>query len=39
VAIPVTAQQLANVRQKTGITNSVLRFTQDKGEIENAKAA
>jgi N-acyl-L-homoserine lactone synthetase len=39
VAIPVTAQQLANVRRKTGIADSVLRFTHDKGEIENAKAA
>ncbi len=39
VAIPVTAQQLANVRRKTGITNGVLRFTQDEGEREHAKAA
>jgi acyl homoserine lactone synthase len=39
VAIPVTAQQLAHVRHKTGITNSVLRFTGHKGERENVRAA
>ena len=39
VAIPVTAQQLANVRRKTGITDSVLRFAKQEGEIGNEKAA
>ena len=39
VAIPVTAQQLANVRRKTGITDTVLRFAKQEGERENAKAA
>ena len=35
----VTAQQLANVRRKTGITDSVLRFACHEGERKNAKAA
>ena len=39
VAIPITAQQLANVRRKTGITESVLRFVKQEGERENEKAA
>jgi acyl homoserine lactone synthase len=39
VAIPVTAQQLANVRRKTGVSNSVLRFTRNEGEQENVRAA
>ena len=39
VAIPVTAQQLANVRSKTGITQRVLRFAQDEGDLMNVKAA
>ena len=39
VAIPVTAQQLANVRRKTGITEDVLRFVKQEGEHENEKAA
>lgn len=39
LAIPVTAQQLANVRGKTGITNRVLRFTYREGERENVRAA
>jgi acyl homoserine lactone synthase len=33
VAIPVNAQQLANVRAKTGITETVLRFGKDHGQI------
>jgi hypothetical protein len=39
VAIPVTAEQLANVRRKTGITDGVLRFTCHEGERKNARAA
>jgi len=39
VAIPVTAQQLANVRRKTGIAHAVLRFTSQERERENVKAA
>jgi N-acyl-L-homoserine lactone synthetase len=39
VAIPVTALQLANVRRKTGIAHSVLRFTQREGERDYARAA
>ena len=39
VAIPVTAQQLANVRRKTGIADAVLRFTRHEGEREYARAA
>jgi N-acyl-L-homoserine lactone synthetase len=39
VAIPVTAQQLANVRGKTGIADAVLRFAKDEGEREYARAA
>lgn len=39
VAIPVNAQQLANVRRKTGITHTVLRFTMSEGEQIYAKAA
>ena len=39
VAIPVTAQQLANVRRKTGIAHAVLRFTKHEGERGYAKAA
>lgn len=39
VAIPVTAQQLANVRRKTGLTDRVLRFARHKGEPENVRAA
>lgn len=39
VAIPVNAQQLANVRRKTGIATPVLRFTMNDGEREYAKAA
>jgi len=39
VAIPVTAQQLATVRRKTGITGGVLRFNRDEGETVHAKAA
>jgi N-acyl-L-homoserine lactone synthetase len=39
VAIPVTAQQLANVRRKTGITHSVLRFSLQERELAHAKVA
>lgn len=39
VAIPVTAQQLANVRGKTGVTHSVLRFAKHEGDRENVRAA
>src|SRR5581483_5103412 len=39
VAIPVTTQQLANVRRKTGITHSVLRFSRHEGERNYAQAA
>lgn len=39
VAIPVTAQQLANVRRKTGIAETVLRLTRDEGVRAYAKAA
>jgi len=39
VAIPVTAQQLANVRRKTGITDSVLQFTRYEGERNHVRAA
>ncbi len=39
VAIPVNAQQLANVRGKTGITDNVLRFAMNDGERAYAKAA
>ena len=39
VAIPVTAEQLANVRHKTGIANDVLRFANHEGEREYARAA
>lgn len=39
VAIPVNAQQLANVRRKTGITGKVLRFTLNEGERDYAQAA
>jgi N-acyl-L-homoserine lactone synthetase len=39
VAIPVTAQQLAQVRRKTGIANSVLRFAKDEGERKSVRAA
>jgi len=39
VAIPVTALQLANVRGKTGITESVLRFSLQEREEVHAKAA
>ncbi len=39
VAIPVTAQQLANVRRKTGITQSVLRFSRHEGARDYAQAA
>jgi N-acyl-L-homoserine lactone synthetase len=39
VAIPVTAQQLANVRRKTGIAQSVLRFSLHESEAAHAKAA
>jgi N-acyl-L-homoserine lactone synthetase len=39
VAIPVTPQQLADVRQKTGITESVLRFTSHEGERAHVRAA
>ncbi len=39
LAIPVTAQQLVNVRNKTGITDSVLRFSMREGEKAHARAA
>jgi acyl homoserine lactone synthase len=39
VAIPVTAQQLTNVRRKTGITKSVLRFSLKESEPIHAEAA
>jgi N-acyl-L-homoserine lactone synthetase len=39
VAIPVTSQQLANVRRKTGIAESVLRFSLNEGGEFNAKIA
>jgi N-acyl-L-homoserine lactone synthetase len=39
VAIPVNAQQLANVRRKTGITEKVLRFTVNERERAYAQAA
>ena len=39
VAIPVTAQQLANVRRKTGITQPVLRFSLQETETVHAEAA
>ncbi len=39
VAIPVTVQQLTNVRRKTGIAHSVLRFNRREGDTTNAKAA
>ena len=39
VAIPVTAQQRAYVRRKTGIADSVLRFAKHEGEREYARAA
>jgi len=39
VAIPVNAQQLANVRRKTDITDNVLRFTMNEGERVYAQAA
>jgi acyl homoserine lactone synthase len=40
VAIPVNPQQLANVRQKTGITDRMLRFTlKTEGPSRNAQAA
>jgi N-acyl-L-homoserine lactone synthetase len=39
VAIPITADQLANVRRKNGITDSVLRFAKHEGEREYARAA
>jgi N-acyl-L-homoserine lactone synthetase len=39
VAIPVNAEQLANVRRKTGISNNVLRFTMNEKERAHAKAA
>jgi N-acyl-L-homoserine lactone synthetase len=39
VAIPVTVEQLANVRRKTGITNDVLRFAKHEGERTYARAA
>jgi acyl homoserine lactone synthase len=38
VAIPVEAQQLANVRQKTGITENVLRHTLQQPTQERAYA-
>ena len=37
--LPLNPQQLANVRRKTGITDSVLRFASHEGEREYAKAA
>jgi len=40
VAIPVTAQQLANVRRKTGIYEPVLRFTHaPEGTVPDVRAA
>jgi len=39
VAIPVTASQLGNVRRKTGIADTVLRFAKNKGGREYARAA
>ena len=39
VAIPVNAQQLANVRRKTGITAPVLRLAMNEGERAYAQAA
>src|SRR5262249_40048589 len=39
VAIPVTAQQLANVRGRTRIADAVLRFARHEGEREYAQAA
>jgi hypothetical protein len=39
VAIPVTAQQLANVRRKTGITHGVLRYSPHEREPAHGKAA
>lgn len=39
VAIPVTAHQLANVRRKTGVAQSVLRFTPHEGNRAYARAA
>jgi acyl homoserine lactone synthase len=39
VAIPVTAQQLANVRRKNGITQGVLRFSMHEGEPAHVRAA
>ena len=39
VAIPVTPEQLANVRRKNGIKNDVLRFAKHEGEPEYARAA
>jgi acyl homoserine lactone synthase len=39
VAIPVTPQQLANVRQKSGIKESVLRFAGHEGERAHVRAA
>ena len=39
VAIPVTAQQLAHVRRKTGIAGSILRFTSHQKAGANARAA
>jgi N-acyl-L-homoserine lactone synthetase len=39
VAIPVTAQQLGNVRRKTGITHGVLRFSPQEREPAHARAA
>ena len=37
VAIPVTAQQLANVRRKTGIAHSVLRFAVTRENVRMPK--
>lgn len=39
VAIPVNAQQLANVRRTTGISEPVLRFTMKEEEPQYAEAA
>src|SRR5262249_60755702 len=39
VAIPITTQQLANVRRKTGITGPVLRFSRKQEERLHVEAA